>query len=201
MRREAHTPMLTPTQVLHRHWLELIQETSMTEQRFAAELREHHEMSYPKHARTVEWSNHADPTVLMKRDAEKIARWFSPDATARFPIEVIESFVAAFPEYRRRSLQIELAARQGLLAPRIPSATTNGDDDMANLGRMGKKSGEAIMEVSQLLADGEINRKDRKQAPRALTVIEGAIATLVEMRERIKRQAMVVCGVKNDEAA
>jgi len=190
---------LTLTQVLERHWRALIHETSTSEAAFAAEVRAQYERLVPPHARTIEWSQHEDPVMRMRRDSERISRWFREDVYARFPVEALEAFIAAFPEERRWALQQALAARQGLLAVRIPESGFGADLD--NLGRIGKETGEAIVAVSRLLEDGKIDGRDAPLARTALLEIEQAIAVLAEMRERIARQALGAEPVEQAAAA
>lgn len=178
----------TLTQVLERRWRSLLHETSVTEFAFAAGVREHYEANIPEHARTIEWSTQADTVSRMRRDAEKINRWFREDVHARFPAEALEAFLMAFPPDRRFSLQLEIAARQELLAIPMPAARPGADG--TNLGQIGKETGEAIIAVSGLMADGVIDHTDSTAARKAIIQIDEAMAVLAEMRERIKQQAI-----------
>lgn len=179
---------LSLPQVLEKHYRALLRETSMSEATFAAGVREHYEAHVPEVASTVEWSQHADACTRMLRDAEKLSRWFDSKVTARFPIEVMESFVAAFPLDRRWTLQAEILGRQGLLA--VPMPAFSGTADAANLGRMGKETGEAIMAAAALLDDGVIDERDAAQADEALRQIDEGVAVMLEMRKRIEQQAL-----------
>lgn len=185
MRREAQ---LTMPQVLEQHWRSLIHETSVSEYVFATDVRGHYERLVPPSARSIEWSQHPDPTTRMKRDAEKLSRWFNDDVHARFPAEAIEAFILAFPVERRFVLQQELAARQGLLAVPVPHTGAGADAD--NLGRIGKETGEAIIALSRMLVDNRIDSHDKTLATKAIRELDQALAVLVEMRERIVRQAL-----------
>lgn len=185
MRRETQ---LTVPQVLERHWLDLLHETSVSEYVFATTVREHYERLVLPSARTIEWSNHPDPTTRMKRDAEKLSRWFDNDVRARFPAEVVESFIAAFPADRRFGLQQELAGRQGLLVWLAPQAGVGADCD--NLGRAGKETGEAMIAVAAMLDDNVINSLDKDRAEQAVGQINEAVAVWIELRTRIQHQAL-----------
>lgn len=185
MRREAQ---LTMPQVLEQHWRSLMHETSVSEYVFATDVRGHYERLVPPSARSIEWSQHPDPTTRMKRDAEKLSRWFNDDVHARFPAEAQEAFIAAFPVERRFTLQQELARRQDLLAVKMPKAGAGADTD--NLGRAGKETGEAIIAVSQMLDDNEINELDKDKALKAISEIDQALAVWIEIRKRIVQQAL-----------
>lgn len=184
MRHES----MSLTQLLETHWRSLLHQTSATEFAFGASVREHYEAGVPECSRTIEWSTQHDPVARMRRDAEKINRWFRKDGYSRFPVEALESFIAAFPPDRRFTLQLEVVSRQNLLAIPIPTAHPGADG--ANLGAIGKETGEAIIALSALLDDGVIDHRDAKKADRAITQIDEAMAVLAEMRERIQRQAL-----------
>ena len=183
MRRQSH---YTLPQVLERHWRDLLHATSISEYVFAANVREHHEGAPSGASHAIEWSPHPDTVTRMHRDAEKMNRWFRDDVHARFPVEALEAFIAAFPPDRRFVLQQELAARQDLLAVPIPRAAAGADAE--NLGRIARETGEAIIALSRLIDDGRIDIRDVDAAPSALQEISQAVAVLIEMRERIIRQ-------------
>lgn len=184
MRHESHP---TLAHLLEQHWRRLMHETAVSEFAFAASVREAYEAGVPPHARSVEWSTHPDPVSRMRRDAEKLNRWFRDDVSARFPVDVLEAFVAAFPPDRRFALQELLASRQGMLIYPLPRAVPGADGD--NLGRIGKETGEAIVALSAMLADGAIDERDAALADMVIEQINEAMAVLAEMRERVERQA------------
>lgn len=185
MRRQSQ---VTLPHVLERHWRGLLHETSLSEYVFAASVRAHHESIAPTAAHAIEWSQHPDLVTRMHRDAEKLSRWFRDDVHARFPLEALEAFIAAFPAARRFVLQQDIAHRQDLLAVPMPHAARGADAE--NLGRIARETGEAIIAVSRLIEDGTIDKNDADQAPAAVAEINQALAVLVEMRERISAQAL-----------
>lgn len=190
MRHRTHTDHdhLSLPQLLAVHFQRLIHGTGLSKESFAREVREQHERRIPPAARTIEWSTRPDPIDCMKRDAEKVSRWLDDDVQARFPLEVFESFVLAFPEPRRLALQQEIAARSHLLVWPMPMG---GDtEDCAELGALCAEAGEAIKAVSGLLADGRIDENDRHAAPAVLQEIDEAMAALIAMRERIEHRAL-----------
>lgn len=178
----------TLTQILEKHLLELQHDTSISGAVFVTNVREHYEATFPEHARGIEWSRVSDPSTRMTRDYEKFKRWFDTDIKARFPLEILESVIAAFPPDRRFRLQMELAARQGMMA--IPMPVGNASEDGVFLGQIGKETGEAIIAVSKLLEDGVINRNDRDKAPAAIREIDEAMAVLAAMKMVIESKAL-----------
>lgn len=183
-----HESRVTMPQVLERHWRALLHETSISEYVFAAEVRAQYERQVAPAARSIEWSQHDDMVTRLKRDAEKLSRWFRDDVHARFPAEAVEAFVLAFPPDRRFALQQELASRQALLV--IPAINSSASADTDNLGRIAKETGEAIMALSSMLDDNRIDEHDRDIAPKAVAEIDQAVAVLVEMRKRVVQQAL-----------
>ena len=179
-------PDCTLTQLLEQHWRRLLHETSATEFAFTASVRAHYEASVAPTARSIEWSSHADPVSRMRRDAEKINRWFREDIYARFPAEAVEAFIAAFPDDRRLALQVALAQRQGMLVFPLPLAAPGQDG--RNLGEIARDAGAVITDISLMLDDGVIDERDADKALRAIADINETMAVLAEMRERILRQ-------------
>jgi hypothetical protein len=178
----------TLTQILERHMMELQHETAVSGAVFVANVREHYEATYPEHARSIEFSRVADLTTRMTRDYEKFKRWLETDIKARFPVEILESVIMAFPPDRRFRLQIELASRQNMLA--VPMPVGDESDDGVFLGKIAKESGEAIIAISKLFEDGVINHKDRKYAPEAIRQLDEAIAVMASMKAVIERKAL-----------
>jgi hypothetical protein len=178
----------TLTQVIEQHLMELQHETAISGAVFVANVREHYEATYPEHARSIEFSRVPDLTTRMRRDYEKFKRLMETDIKARFPVEILESVIMAFPPERRFRLQTELAARQNMLA--VPMPVGDDSQDGVFLGKIAKESGEALIAISKLFEDGVINRKDRKDAPEAILKIDEAIAVLASMKAVIERKAL-----------
>jgi hypothetical protein len=178
----------TLTQIIEKHLMDLQHETAVSGAVFVANVREHYEATYPEYSRSIEFSRVSDLTTRMTRDYEKFKRWLETDIKARFPLEILESVIMAFPAERRFRLQTELAARQNMLA--VPMPIGDDSEDYAFLGSIAKKSGETMIAISKLLDDGEINQKDRKNAPDAIQKIDEAIAVLAAMKAVIERKAL-----------
>jgi hypothetical protein len=198
MRCKSTPSTLTVVQVIERHFLDLQHATSISGSTFVANVREYYEANYPEHARGLEWSRVTDIEVRMRRDYDKFKRWFDTDVRSRFPLEILESVVSAFPPERRFRLQIELAGRQGMLA--IPMPTGNPSEDGVFLGRIAKETGEAIIAIAQLLEDGAIDSRDKDKAPADIADLDEAIAVMTAMKALLQRKALgknqvVVMGV------
>jgi hypothetical protein len=180
-------PMIkTMPQVLQSHFLALQHETAMTGSSFAQKVREHFESTIPEHSRTIEFSRVTDISLRMQRDYEKLKRWMEDDVS-HFPAQVIDSFIAAFPEDRRFKLEMELAARRGLMV--IPMPSGNLSDDGVFLGRIAKETGEAIIAISQMF-DGGAMKATKKSGAEAIREIDEAISVLAAMKAIIANRAL-----------
>jgi hypothetical protein len=180
-------PMIkTMPQVLQSHFLALQHETAMTGSSFAQKVREHFESTIPEHSRTIEFSRVTDISLRMQRDYEKLKRWMEDDVS-HFPAQVIDSFIAAFPEDRRFKLEMELAARRGLMV--IPMPSGNLSDDGVFLGRIAKETGEAIIAISQMF-DGGAMKATKKSGTEAIREIDEAISVLAAMKAIIANRAL-----------
>lgn len=180
--------MYSLTQVIDRHLLSLIQETGVTMGTFTSSVREHYEKTHLPHSRTIEWSQSSDGYERMRMDAEKLSRWIGLTITKPLSIDLLDSVIAAFPPDRRFKLQMELAARQGMMV--IPVPNGNQSEDGVFLGRIAKETGEAIIAISKLFDDGEITGKDKNKAPQAISEIDDAISVLVAMKSVISNKAL-----------
>lgn len=187
MRFKSTHSTLTVVQVIERHFLDLQHATSISGSTFVANVREYYEANYPEHARGLEWSRVTDIEARMRRDYEKFKRWFDTDVRSRFPLEILESVVSAFPPDRRFRLQIELASRQGMLV--IPMPIGKPSEDGNFIGKIAKETGEAIIAISQMLEDGAIDIRDKDKAPAAIAELNEAIAVMSTMKAIIERKA------------
>jgi hypothetical protein len=188
MRENSKTSGLTVVQLIEKHFMDLQHATSISGAVFVSNVRDYYEANYPEHSRGIEWSRVSDPVTQMTRDYEKFKRWFDTDVKARFPLEILEAVIAAFPTDRRFRLQIELASRQGMLA--IPMPNGNASDDGLFLGKMAKETGEAMIAISALLDDGVIDSRDKAKAEQAVNELDEAIAVIAAMKAQIERKAL-----------
>jgi hypothetical protein len=163
-------------------------DTGITMNTFVSNVRQHYEETCRTNSRFVEWSNYSDPYIRMTRDAEKFTRWLGDDVLKQLPIDIFESIIAAFPLDRRFRLQIELAARQGMLV--IPMPTGNSCDESLFLGKLAKETGEAIIAIAPLLEDGAIDKRDKDKATKAIAELNEAIAVMAAMKALIEHKAL-----------
>jgi len=177
----------TLPQIIEQHLLELQHETGISGAAFTANVREHYERTYPEHARHIEWSAVRDVATRMTRDYDRLKSWTGLDAKVRFPLEVLESVIAAFPAERRFKLQLELSARQGMMA--IPMPAGNLSDDGVCLGQIAKETGEAIIAISRMFDGGTISA-DKATGREAVREIDEAIAVLAAMKAIIANKAL-----------
>jgi hypothetical protein len=177
----------TLPQIIEDHFLQLQHDTGVSGAAFTATVREHYEATYPEHARHIEWSNVRDSFTRMARDYDRFKSWIGADAKVRFPLELLESVIAAFPEDRRFKLQMELAARQGMMV--IPMPSGNLSDDGVFLGRIAKETGEAIIAISQMF-DGGAMKGTKKSGTEAIREIDEAISVLAAMKAIIANKAL-----------
>ena len=189
MRAKTQAPQYhSLTQVLERHLFNLQRDTGISMALFVCTVREHYESRHLLHSRSIEWSQVADLSIRMTRDAEKFSRWMGFGVTKQLPIDLLDSVVAAFPLDRRQRLQVELAGRQGLIAVAMPSA--HAADDFVAMGSVVKETGEALIAIGGLFDDMVIDSKDRDKAPQALIEIDEAIAALCAMKAVISTKAL-----------
>ncbi|KJV08012.1 hypothetical protein [Methylocucumis oryzae] len=170
------------TQVIDKHLLSLLHDTSVSLAVFVSNVREHYEATHLLHSRSIEWSQVADPVIRMTRDAEKFKRWLEQDGSKQLPIDLYDSIVAAFPAERKFSLQIELIARLDLVPVQMPTSSV---DELASFGNIAKKTGQTMIVVAKLYEDGVIDKNDMATAPEALSTIDEAIAALLAMKNTI----------------
>jgi len=178
MRNDPHNR--SAVQVIEDHYHKLLHHTSMTKSSFMMSVREHYEANVAPGYRAVKFSQ---SDIAGGRDAETFDRFLDPDSTVRLPMELIEAILAAFPAEERFALQTELASRQGMLAVHMP--VEGNSEDTANLARLAKETGEAMIAISKLLEDGKIDHNDRAHAPEALNEIEQAMSCLAEIHQRV----------------
>jgi len=165
MRTDTHyQTMPSMTQVIGRHLLSFIHETSMTMSAFTITVRAHYERAYLPHARVIEWSQHPDLSERERLDSEMLTRWLMGlTIKKQLSIDLLDSVIYAFAPDRRFRLQIELAARQGMIT--FPVSSSTASVDALFLGRIAKEVGDVLIAGAGLLEDGVIDSRDRVKAP------------------------------------
>lgn len=167
---------------------ECIRQTPMRRRDFVARVREHYEHTVAPEYRTIDFSVRSDLFDRLEADEEKVFQMLENTTRRRLPVELEESILAALPDDRRFRLQIELGEREGVLVVPMP-AHSRCADAMA-LGRLSKEIGDVFTRYAPILADGEINADDAKNAGKAVIDIDEAIAVLHEMRAALIDKAL-----------
>ncbi|WP_315807797.1 hypothetical protein [Pseudomonas sp. C9-3] len=131
-----------------------------------------------------------DGTAYLSASAawlKRVQRWVA--GTVELPAWVEESWVAALePEWRDRCIN-ELAARYDLAGARMPQADFC---PVSAFGRMVKHLGGAVEACSNVLADGEVNEKDRGELPPAIHHLRGVIARSSELLSKMEQEALAM---------
>ncbi len=177
-------PIKTIPQAIHQHFLNYQHDTGISGAAFTATVREHYEKTYPEHSRLIEWSHVSDPAIRMQRDFDRFQTWLHPDSKTRFPLEMLESVIAAFPPDRRLRLQMELAERQGMMVFSRPSGKPS--DTVLMGGRIAKECGEVLIALAAINPGSGVGKaKLMAMEDAAINEIDEAISALLTARSTI----------------
>lgn len=114
----------------------------------------------------------------------RVQRWV--DGSTELPAWIEESWVTALePEFRDRCIN-ELAARYDLSGARMPRADFC---PVSAFGRMVLHLGGAVEACSTVLADNEVNDKDKGELPGAIHHLRGVIARSSELLSKMESVA------------
>lgn len=169
-------------QTIWRHVHRFINSTTASWPTFASFVREVHEDTVPLHARRVHWSSHRDAHERMRLDAQTLRR-FEHDVKFGLPCELEEAMVITLQEMGydgQRQLEAELCARYGMLPARIPDGQGIG-----HVGDLAQQFGEAIQMLAPIVADGRIDQRDIRYAPRAIKELNDVIAAATSVVEQV----------------
>lgn len=152
-----------------------------TMRRYAADVATHYIDTVPLHARHLPLQITRDPIADERHNAQVVARWL--DGTVRMPVEAEESLVLSLPEPFRAECQRELAERLGLLAAPLPSkdcarATVTTADLL-------RETGELMLALSPLFADGKVDAGDLPNARRAIRECDDVLGRLTTLRAEL----------------
>lgn len=187
MRVDSQKKALKKTlpQIIMKHFMDLQHETAISGAAFVATVREHYESTYLEHAREIEFSMVPDAHTRMTRDYEKFKRWFEPGVKSRLPAEILESVIAAFPDDRRKKLELELAQRRGLLCIEMPETESTAELSTMQIGKVCKESGEVVIAVSKLVECHLIPNPPDEDSIDAIREIDESVAAQLAMKNAI----------------
>jgi len=179
---QLFVPSETRTITILRHVTNFLFSTSTTDSAFAMSVVEVYHQRVPvRAARIFDFHETNNPVKDMKANTQLVSRILN--RVTRMPADLEEAFVLAMPAPFREPCMRDLAERYGLLAVHIPVAEPS--EDLANLQRILKETGEAITALGPILADGKIDSSDGPYAKHALQQVHEAQAALLEMSVRI----------------
>jgi len=179
---QQFVPSETRTITVLRHVTNYLFSTSTTDAAFAMSVVEVYHQRVPvRAARIFDFHETSNTVKDMKANTQLVSRILN--RVTRMPADLEEAFVLSMSEEFREACKRDLAERYGLLAVRIPIAEPC--EDLANLQRILKETGEAITALGPILADGKIDLDDRPHAKHALQQVNEAQAALLEMSVRI----------------
>jgi hypothetical protein len=118
--------------------------------------------------------------VAQKANRQTVDRYIKGDVKA-FPADLEEAWVRALPEpYQAEALR-ELSARYGLLAARA----TDEQAPLASIGDVMAAVGAIAKRMAPILADGQIDSRDRPHAKPALAAISDLQAKLASLSAQL----------------
>ena len=174
----------TRTVAVLRHVTNYLLSSSTSDMTFSVAVMDEYCRRVPNvNARVVPVHSSFDPLKDQRLNRQTVMRFVNREQ--RLPADLEESVVSVLPEPFQSDCLRDLSARYDLLAVRV--VTHEPGDDVANLNRILKETGDMIAALAPVLADGVIDNDDRPYAKDALTKINDALAGLVEMQARITK--------------
>lgn len=152
-----------------------------TMRRYAGDVATHYLNTVPLHARQLPLQITRDPIADERHNAQVVARWL--DGTVRMPVEAEESLVLSLPEPFRAECQRELAERLGLLAAPLPSK--DGARATVTTADLLRETGELMLALSPLFADGKVDAGDLPNARRAIRECDDMLGRLTTLRAEL----------------
>lgn len=152
-----------------------------TMRRYAGDVATRYINTVPLHARQLPLQITRDPIADERHNAQVVARWL--DGTVRMPVEAEESLVLSLPEPFRAECQRELAERLGLLAAPLPSK--DGARATVTTADLLRETGELMLALSPLFADGKVDGADLPNARRAIRECDDVLGRLTTLRAEL----------------
>lgn len=151
---------------------------------YADSVREIYHSHYPDPAdRRIKFKMSGDAFSDLRENRQIVMRRLRGEI--KFESDIEEAIIEALPEYERFELYRLLHARAGLLAAKIPAATTWGTAQ--DLGRFAREFAEAVEAVGGLLGDGVIDNNDTpEQLEKAESELNDLIGAAVTFKAAIK---------------
>ncbi|MGA4634544.1 hypothetical protein ACPA5B_11750 [Pseudomonas solani] len=185
-------PRHSRDQVLKDHAQQMLSRSSISVQKFACRLNAilfaqiDEQLLAARKVPNLEQINEGPVEVFMTQSGnwlKRVQRWLSADVD--FPSWLEESWVQALdPEYGERCI-VELAARYGLVAAR--EAGSDGCPVSA-FGQLVTRLGDAVTKCGQVLADGQIDAKDRPYLPAAIETLRFVESRSFEIRRGMENE-------------
>lgn len=152
-----------------------------TMRRYAGDVATHYLNTVPLHARQLPLQITRDPIADERHNAQVVQRWL--DGAVRMPVEAEESLVLSLPEPFRAECQRELAERLGLLAAPLPSK--DGARATVTTADLLRETGELMLALSPLFADGKVDAGDLPNARRAIRECDDVLGRLTTLRAEL----------------
>ncbi len=176
---------ITRTAAIKKHVDAAIAQGYFTKERYAAEVVEHFNRTYPIAAtRGIKpFADEIDGTpahTVLDTNRKRIFRYLEDC----IPANMEESYVAALPDSQRADCLRELAARYGLLPAPLPEGGKVRDHE--ELAAFMANTSASISSLVKILEDGVIDEADLPFAPEALSNLKKTLASGIGLIERIR---------------
>lgn len=157
-----------------------------TMRRYAADVAAHYAQTTRLDQRKLPLQTTRDPIADERHNAQVVTRWL--DGTVNMPVEAEEALVLSLPEPFRSECQRELAERLGLLAAPLPSS--DGARATVTTGELLKETGELMLSLAPLFADGKVDASDAPHARRAIRECDDVLGRLITLRAELTTLVM-----------
>lgn len=172
-------------EVILRHALTLFQHQRLSWKKISEDVVAEFERQ-PRESRTLVFQHSRDVDNDMEVNGLKLHKIFNRNETVRPPIEVEEAVVTVLERFGAKGLVAELTQRFGYFAVPIPRS----NDDSATVGSFTKETGDVLIAIGSMMADGKLDSGDRKEGDKALTEIDEALAALLSLRYQVSTKVM-----------
>lgn len=140
----------------------------------------------PLEVRTIVFKHSRDAFSDVRANGKKLHKFFDETATVRLPVELEEAVVLTLEEKGADGLISELTARYGYIA----APTLKTLSDTGSVAGLATETGEAMVALGPMLADGKFGPEDRPHAEEALKQIQDVVAQALSLRHRIETEVL-----------